>query len=483
MNKSSYKMFPENFLWGGAFAANQFEGAWNEDGKGISVADIHVYDSKINRLKSNTKNDEFTMQELAFRKTDKDKYYYPKRKGIDFYHTYKEDLKYLKEMGFKTVRTSIAWSRIFPNGDEESPNEKGLQFYDNLFDEMIHDGMIPLVTISHYEMPLNLSLTEKGWLSKNTLIYFKKFVDVIMERYKNKVKYWITFNQINTMFGEGYNSLSIPYDSVDDFASASFQALHNQFLASAYAKKKMDEMNTGMKMGCMVCNGILYPFNCDPKEIMATYKKNQLQYMFLDVLCRGKYPRSLGRYFEENHIQPFIYTEDELKLIEENTCDFLTFSYYGSGVCSSDLESNQKRVNPYISANEWGWVNDPIGLRYVLNEYYDRYQLPIMITENGSGFDEKPNEEGKIHDNYRIEYFREHIKQMKEAIMDGVELIAYYPWAPIDIVSCTSSEMTKRYGFVYVDYDDFGNGTGQRIRKDSFYWYKHVIETNGEELE
>lgn len=260
-------------MWGGAFAANQFEGAWNEDGKGISVADIHVYDSKINRLKSNTKNDEFTMQELAFRKTDKDKYYYPKRKGINFYHTYKEDLKYLKEMGFKTVRTSIAWSRIFPNGDEESPNEKGLQFYDNLFDEMIHDGMIPLVTISHYEMPLNLSLTEKGWLSKNTLIYFKKFVDVIMERYKNKVKYWITFNQINTMFGEGYNSLSIPYDSVDDFASVSFQALHNQFLASAYAKKKMDEMNTGMKMGCMVCNGILYPFNCDPKEIMATYKK------------------------------------------------------------------------------------------------------------------------------------------------------------------------------------------------------------------
>lgn len=474
--------FPENFLWGGAFAANQFEGAWNEDGKGMSIADIHKYDTKIDRMNSNTKNEEFVTEEIKFRMNDQNKYYYPKRKGIDFYHTYKEDLQYLKEMGFKTVRTSIAWTRIFPNGIEETPNEKGLLFYDHLFDEMIHNGMIPLVTISHYEMPLYLSLNEKGWLSKKTLHCFERFVDTIMERYKHKVKYWITFNQINTMFGEGYNSLSIPYDAVDDFKSASFQALHHQFLASAYAKKKMDEMNTGMKMGCMVCNGILYPFNCDPNEIMNTYKKNQLQYMFLDVLCRGKYPRSLNRYFEENGIKPFEYTKEELNLLKENTCDFLSFSYYGSGVCSSDLEDNKKRTNPYITANAWGWVNDPVGLRYVLNEFYDRYSLPIMITENGSGFDEKPDKDGKIHDDYRIDYYRSHIEQMKEAIKDGVELIAYYPWAPIDIVSCTSSEMTKRYGFVYVDYDDLGEGTGKRICKDSFYWYKKVIETNGVEL-
>lgn len=477
-----YTSFPNNFLWGGAFAANQFEGAWNEDGKGISVADIHIYNKNIDRLNSNTKNDEFVKDEIEFRMNDTTTNYYPKRKGIDFYHTYKEDLNYLKEMGLKTVRTSIAWTRIFPTGLENEPNEKGLQFYDNLFDEMIKDNMIPLVTISHYEMPIYLSINEGGWLSKTTLDAFKKLVDVIMERYKDKVKYWITFNQINTMFGEGYNSLSIPYDYVDDFKSASFQALHNQFLASAYAKKKMDEMNTGMKMGCMVCNGILYPFNFDPNEVMQTYKRNQLQYMFLDVLCRGKYPRSLDRYLEENGIKKFPITKEELDLLQNNKVDFLTFSYYGSGVCSSDLESNKTRKNPYITANAWGWVNDPIGLRYVLNEYYDRYQLPIMITENGSGFDEKPNAEGKIHDDYRIEYYKKHIEQMKEAIKDGVELIGYYPWAPIDIVSCTSSEMSKRYGFVYVDYDDYGTGTGQRLRKDSFYWYKHVIETNGEEL-
>lgn len=477
-----FDTFPEDFLWGGAFAANQFEGAWDTDGKGMSVADIHIYNKHINRLDSNTKNEEFISDEIKFRMNDKDTNYYPKRKGIDFYHTYKSDLKLLQEMGFKTVRTSIAWARIFPTGLEKEPNEKGLQFYDDLFDEMIKDGMVPLVTISHYEMPIHLSIKEGGWLSKKTLHAFERFVDVIMERYKTKVKYWITFNQINTMFGEGYNSLSIPYDYVEDFKSASFQALHHQFLASAYAKMKMDEMKTGMKMGCMVCNGILYPFNCDPKEIMATYKKNQLQYMFLDVLCRGKYPRSLFRYFEENNIKDIECSPEELAFIEKYTCDFLTFSYYGSGVCSSDMDTNQTRKNPYITANAWGWVNDPIGLRYVLNEYYDRYQLPIMITENGSGFDEQPDAEGKVHDNYRIEYFKLHIEQMKEAIKDGVELIGYYPWGPIDIVSCTSSEMTKRYGFVYVDLDDFGEGTGERIRKDSFYWYKHVIETNGEEL-
>lgn len=477
-----FKKFPEGFLWGGAFAANQFEGAWDEDGKGMSIADIHIYNTKIDRLKSETKNYEFTKQEIEFRMNDKDKYYYPKRKGIDFYHTYKEDLAYLREMGFKTVRTSINWTRIFPTGEELVPNEKGLQFYDDLFDEMILDGMIPMVTISHYEMPLNLSIKYGGWYSKKTLESFKRFVDVIMERYKNKVKYWIAFNQINTLFGEGYNSLSIPYDWTDDFTSACFQGLHYQFVASAYAKKKMDEMNTGMKMGCMVCNGISYPFNCDPNEVMASCKSNQIQYMFLDVLCRGKYPRSLQRYMDENKIKPFEATKEELDLIEKYPCDFLTFSYYGTGVCSSDLKPGERKKNPYVKENDWGWINDPVGLRYVLNEYYDRYQLPIMITELGSGFDEKPDSEGKIHDDYRIAYHKEHMEQMKEAIYDGVELIGYYPWGPIDIVSCTSSEMTKRYGFVYVDYDDLGNGTGKRIKKDSFDWYKRVIETNGEDL-
>ncbi len=479
--KQLSKRFPKDFIWGGALAANQCEGAWNEDGKGMSIADIHVYNKNIDRLKSETKNHEFTLDEIKFRMQDQLKYYYPKRSGIDFYHTYKEDLKLLSELGLNSLRISIAWTRIFPTGEELEPNEKGLQFYDDLLDEMIKNHLTPLVTISHYEMPLNLSIKYGGWYSKETLEAFKRFVDVIMERYKNKVKYWIAFNQINSIFGEGYNSLSIPYDYVDDFQSASFQGLHYQFVASAYAKKKMDEMNTGMKMGAMVCNGVGYASNCDPKEVMASCKLNQMQYMFLDVLCRGKYSRSLQRFFDENHIKPIQATKEELKLIKENTCDYLTFSYYGTGVCSSDIKPGQREKNPYLTANEWGWVNDPIGLRYVLNEYYDRYQLPIMITENGSGFDEAVDKEGKIHDKYRIGYYKEHLEQMKEAIYDGVELIGYYPWAPIDIVSCTSSEMSKRYGFIYVDLDDFGKGTGKRIKKDSFYWYQNMIQTESKD--
>ncbi len=476
------KAFPKDFLWGGALAANQCEGAYNEDGKGMSIADIHIYNPKINRKQSETKNHEFTKAEIEFRKNDTTINYYPKRFGIDFYHTYKEDLKLLKELGINSLRISIAWTRIFPTGLEEEPNEKGLQFYDDLLDEMNRLGIIPMVTISHYEMPLELSLHYGGWLSKVTLEAFKKYVDVIMERYKHKVKYWIAFNQINSLFGEGYNSLSIPYDYVEDFTSASFQALHYQFVGSAYAKKKMDEMNTGMKMGAMVCNGIGYSQNCDPNEVMYTYKKAQMQYMFLDVLCRGYYPRSMYRYFEENHIQPFQATQEELDLIKKYPCDFLSFSYYGTGVCSSDIKPGERKMNPYLTANEWGWVNDPVGLRYVLNEYYDRYQLPIMITENGSGFVDEVSEDGKIHDPYRVDYFKQHFEQMKEAIYDGVELIGYYAWGPIDIVSCTSSEMTKRYGFIYVDEDDYGKGSKKRIKKDSFNWYQKVIETNGEEL-
>lgn len=474
--------FKDGFFWGGALAANQCEGAYNVDGKGMCVADVHIYNKRIDRLKSYTHNEEFSIEELKFRMNDQDNNYYPKRHGIDFYHTYKEDLKYFKEMGMNSLRTSINWSRIFPNGDDDEPNELGLKFYDDLFDEMRKNGLEPLITISHYEMPLNLSLKYGGWLSKEVLEYFKKYVDVIMERYKNKVKYWITFNQINTIFGEGYNSTSIPYDYVEDYKSASFQALHHMMVASAYAKKKMDEMNTGMKMGAMVCNGIGYPETCNPKDVIATYKRNQLQYAFLDVLCKGFYPKSLNRYFEENNIKPFVATEEELYLIKNYTCDFLTFSYYGTGVCSSDMEPDERPKNPFLSVNAWGWASDPIGLRYVLNEFYDRYHLPIMITENGSGFDEKPDEDGCIHDPYRIQYYKEHIEQIKEAVHDGVDLIGYYPWGPIDIVSCTSSEMSKRYGFIYVDYDDLGQGSGKRIRKDSFYWYKKVCESNGKDL-
>lgn len=475
--------FPKGFMWGGALAANQFEGAFNADGKGMSIADIHVYNPKINRLDSDTKNHEFVMDEIKFRVNDSTKYYYPKRYGIDFYHTYKEDLKYFQEMGFNTLRTSIAWTRVFPTGEETEPNEAGLKFYDDLLDEMHKDGLEPLITISHYEMPINLSVKYGGWYSRKTLEAFKRFVDVITERYKDKVRYWIPFNQINSVFGEGYNQLSIPYDFTDDFKSAVYQGMHNLFVASAYANKKIKENNPDAITCCMVVHGVNYPETCNPVDVVSTQKMNLIQYMFLDVLCRGYYPEFLWTYLEENKIKKPEFEEGDLELIAENTCEYLTFSYYGSSICSANMEpGKKKKVNPYISVNAWGWVNDPVGLRFAINDYYERYHLPIMITENGSGFDEHLDENGNIHDDYRIDYYRQHIEQIALAIKDGSKVVGYYPWGPIDIVSYTSNEMSKRYGFVYVDLDDYGKGSGKRIRKDSFYWYKHVIETNGEEL-
>ncbi len=475
--------FPKDFLWGGALAANQFEGAYDADGKGMSVADIHIYDPQIDRKKSDTKNEEFVMKEILFRMNDKEKHYYPKRYGIDFYHTYKEDLRYFKEMGFKTLRTSIAWTRIFPTGEEEEPNEAGLKFYDSLLDEIRKNGMEPLITISHYEMPLNLSVKYGGWYSRKTLEAFKKFVDVITERYKDKVRYWIPFNQINSVFGEGYNQLSIPYDFTENFDDAVYQGLHHIFVASAYANMKIKENNPDAITCCMVIHGIKYPETCNPADVVDTQKENLLQYMFLDVLCKGYYPESFFRYLEERNIAKFKVEDGDMELIKENTCEYLTFSYYGSGICSADLRTGkEKRVNPYLTANDWGWVNDPIGLRFAINDYYERYHLPIMITENGSGFDERPDEEGRIHDDYRIDYFRKHIEQIALAIKDGSKVVGYYPWGPIDIVSCTSSEMSKRYGFVYVDLDDYGKGSGKRLKKDSFDWYKKVIASNGEDL-
>ncbi len=477
------KQFPENFFWGGALAANQCEGAWDEDGKGMSIADIHIYNTEIDRLKSHTKNDEFTLENIKFRMHDTEKYHYPKRKGINFYHTYKEDLQYFKEMGMNSLRISIAWTRIFPNGEEEEPNELGLQFYDDLLDEMNRLGLKPLVTITHYEMPLALSLKYGGWADRRVLDCFNKFSKTVIERYKDKVEYWIGFNQINTVFGEGYNALSIPFDYFDDFKSATFQGVHHQMLASAFIKKTVREVNADMQVGSMVVHGITYPATSNPEDVLANLKRNQLQYMFLDVLHLGEYPSYFPRYLKDNNIKPFVIVKDDLELLKENTCDFLTFSYYGAGVVSSTMDDAQLKMrNPYIKTNSWGWTNDPVGLRIALNNYYDKYKLPILITEIGSGFDEKPNVYGKIHDQYRIEYFQEHFKQCQEAITDGVKLLGIYPWAPIDIVSCTSSEMSKRYGFVYVDYDDLGKGTGQRLKKDSFEWYKEVIKSNGVSL-
>ncbi len=473
--KKNPDVFPKNFFWGGAVAANQIEGAYLAEGKGLSVADINKFrdDVALNK-KSNKELSTVDIDELLSDKGAR----FPKRDGIDFYYTYKEDLKLLAETGMNSFRTSISWARIFPNGDELEPNEAGLKFYDNLIDEIIAQGMEPLITVSHYEMPLHLALKYDGWYNRKMIDFFTRYCKVLFNRYKGKVKYWILVNQINLITHESFNHLGIPEDKVDNILTAKYQGVHNEMVACARATKIAKDMNEDFQIGMMSCYGNAYPATCDSKNVLAALKYNQMQYFFSDVLVRGYYPNYSFRFFEENNIDVEFGPNDEIDL--KNTVDFVSFSYYYTMILDSDSEEPSR--NPDIKTNEWGWGIDPIGLRIALNEYYDRYQLPIMITENGMGFYETINEDKTLHDDYRIDFLRQHISQMKEAIKDGVEVLGYYPWGPIDLVSCSSSEMSKRYGFIYVDLDDYGKGSGERYLKDSYYWYKQVIATNGEEL-
>lgn len=473
------KGFPENFMWGGAVAANQLEGAYDVDGKGLCVADINEFRDDVDITKKS--NLEVTTDYIKEALASKERIF-PKRWGIDFYHTYKEDLKLLAELGLKTFRTSINWARIYPNGDDEKPNEAGLQFYDDLFDEIIKNGMEPMITISHYEIPLHLTTAYKGWYSREVIDFFEKYCKTVFDRYAGKVKYWIIVNQINLIVHESFNHLGVAADLVDDLLSAKYQAVHNEMVACARATKYAHDNYPDMEIGMMLCSGPAYAATCKPEDVLATQKHNQMEYFFSDVLLRGYYPGYALRYFEDHeiHVEFGEHDEEDFK----NTCDFFSFSYYYTRICNKESYENGNEAirNMELPANPWGWTIDPIGLRILLNEFYDRYQKPIYITENGVGYYDKL-EDGEIHDPYRVDYYRDHIAQMKEAIKDGVDLRGYYAWGPIDIVSCSSSEMSKRYGFIYVDLDDYGKGSGKRIKKDSYAWMQKVIASNGEDLD
>lgn len=474
------KNFPKDFLWGGAVAANQIEGAYDVDGKGLSVADINKFEGDIPLEKKH--NGDVTTPEIYALLEDKDANF-PKRRGIDFYHTYKEDLKLLAGMGLKSFRTSISWARIFPKGDESEPNEAGLQFYDGLIDEIIKNGMEPLITISHYEMPLHLALEYNGWYNRKMIDFFVRYCEVLFKRYKDKVKYWIPVNQINLIVFESFNHLGIPADRVDNLLEAKYQAIHHELVAVAQATKLAKEINPNFQIGMMIHHGNAYAATAKPDDVLGTVQRNQIEMYTADILLRGKYPNYMYRYFEEKKLN-IVMTEQDIQDLK-NTADFMTYSYYYTRVAdaASAKEFNSAYINKNLPANPWGWSIDPVGLRISLNEYYDRYQVPIMITENGLGCLDVLTDECQIHDTYRIDYYREHLKQLKEAIADGVEVIGYYAWGPIDLVSCSSSEMSKRYGFIYVDLDDYGHGTGNRYKKDSYFWYQKVCLSNGEDLE
>lgn len=463
------KRFPEGFLWGGAVAANQCEGAYNEDGKGLSIQDVLPKGLKAPRTKNPTPDN----MKLA---------------GIDFYHRYKEDIRLFAEMGFKVFRTSIAWSRIFPNGNEVTPNEAGLEFYDRLFDECHKYGMEPLVTISHYETPLYLAEHYNGWLNREMIGFYEHYVRTIFHRYKDKVKYWLTFNEINSILHSPFMSGGINVPEEELTQTQLYQAVHHELVASALATKIAHEMMPDAKVGCMILSMPIYPLTPAPDDVMESLKASHMNDFFGDVHVRGKYPGYMKRYFRENDIQ--IQMEDGDEEILSNTVDFVSFSYYMS-VCETADKSVQRGPgnilggvpNPYLKASEWGWQIDPQGIRYVLNQFYDRYQKPLFIVENGLGAADQlvRGEDGELTvlDDYRIEYLNDHLVQVREAIEDGVEVMGYTAWGCIDLISASSAELKKRYGFIYVDRKDDGTGTFERYKKKSFYWYKNVIETNG----
>ncbi len=477
-------MFPKGFLWGGAVAANQCEGAWNVGGKKESICD-YLTAGSIH------KNRKFTSKILPEEN-------YPSHKAVDFYHHYKEDIALFAEMGFKVFRLSIAWSRIFPNGDDELPNEEGLQFYDNVFDECLKYGIEPLVTLSHFELPYNLVKTYGGFASIKVVSFFEAYARTVFERYKNKVKYWLTFNEINfgTMPMGNLEVLGILNQEEEEVANPldnmqlRFQALHHVFLASAKAVKIAHEINPSFKVGCMIAHITMYPLTSRPEDLLFQQELDHIINDFCaDVQVRGEYPYYIFNYFKKNNIEITFGQEDE-NILKEGCVDFYSFSYYMSN-CVTTEEGHETTMgnllggvkNPYLHVSEWGWQIDPKGLRYTLNKLYDRYKIPLFVVENGLGAVDDIDDNGDIHDDYRISYLKSHIIEMNKAIEDNVELMGYTLWSAIDLVSSGTGEMKKRYGVVYIDKDDNGNGTLKRIKKKSFYWYKKVIESNGKDLE
>ena len=479
--------FKKGFLWGGATAANQFEGGWNEGGKGPGVPD-HIRGGTVDTPR------------LWDKEIDPN-VYYPSHQAVDFYHFYKEDIALFGEMGFKCFRLSVNWSRIYPDGTELEPNPEGLQFYHNVFAECKKYGIEPLVTISHYELPWGLSVKYNGWTGREVIDCFVRYATTLFKEYKNEVTYWLTFNEINIgvnafgrimslgMQGDDHKPMFKMTETPEE-ASDRFTALHNQFVASAKAVVIGHEINPDNKIGLMIAGSMNYPYTPNPLDVKEAQTKMQMSNWFCgDVQVRGHYPYYAKRYFKDNNITVRMEPGDE-EILAKGTVDFYSFSYYMSSCSSVDPEALKGAgnmftgiVNPYLKASDWGWQIDPEGLRIYLNEVYGRYEIPLMIVENGLGANDERGEDGKFHDDYRINYLRDHIKAMAQAVEDGVDLMGYTMWGCTDLVSASTGEMKKRYGFVYVDRDNDGNGDFHRERKDSFYWYKKVIETNGEDLD
>ncbi|MEF1201693.1 6-phospho-beta-glucosidase [Vibrio owensii] len=458
--------FPKHFLWGGAIAANQVEGSYNLGGKGLSTSDM---------LPNGILSPHQTREERTPGIKDV---------AIDFYNRYPEDIALFKEMGFNCLRLSLAWSRIFPNGDELEPNEEGLAFYDKIFDELAKHDIQPFVTLSHYEMPYALVENYGGWGDRRVIEFFERYARTVLERYKDKVKLWLTFNEINMSLHAPFTGVGLQEDASEQEI---YQAIHHQLVANAKAVKLCQQIVPNGKIGNMLLGAINYPYTCNPDDVLAAMHENNKWLFFGDVQTRGQYPGYMKRYFRENGIEIQMEAGD-LEEIASASVDFISFSYYASGCASADPK--QKEVgnivdsvpNPYLEKSQWGWLIDPKGLRVLLNFLHDRYQKPLFVVENGLGARDEIDENGEIQDDYRIAYLNDHLVQAHEAILDGVELMGFTSWGPIDLVANSTAEMSKRYGYIYVDRHNDGQGTLERKRKKSFFWYQDVIRTSGGSL-
>lgn len=475
--------FKKDFLWGGATAANQCEGGFDKGGRGLANVDVAPHGK-----------DRLAVITGKMKMFDFDKeHFYPSKDAIEMYSNYKDDIKLFAEMGFKVYRMSIAWSRIFPKGDEDKPNEEGLKFYEDVFKECLKYNIKPLVTITHFDCPMHLIKKYGGWKNRILIKFYENLCNTIFERYKGLVEYWITFNEINMILHAPFMGAGLYFEAGENEEEIKYQASHHELVASAIATKIAHEVDKNNKVGCMLAAGVYYPYSSKPEDVFAAQQKNDEMYFFVDIQSRGKYPNYALKKFERENLNIKMEIED-LELLKKYTVDFISFSYYSTRCAAADINKYSKNVekdnimkdikNPELKQTDWGWTVDPLGLRITLNDIYDRYQKPIFIVENGLGAYDKVDDKVYVEDDYRIDYLREHIKNMKDAVeIDGVDLIGYTTWGPIDLVSAGTGEMSKRYGFIYVDRDDFGNGTLKRSRKKSFYWYKKVIESNGENLE
>ena len=469
----------KDFLWGGATAANQCEGGWQEGKRGMALVDVIPYGENRMPVMEGCMD----YRELPADSID------PGREAIDLYGHYKEDIALFAEMGFRCYRFSLSWSRIFPTGEETKPNEEGLKFYEALIDELLQYGIEPVVTICHFDIPLNLVDKYGSWRNRKVIDFYLNYCDAVFRYFKGKVRYWITFNEINMLMHLPFMGAGIRFEQGENELAVKYQAAHNELTASAYAVKLAHEINPEYQVGCMLAAGSVYPYSCRPEDVWESMKRDRENYFFIDVQARGEYPAYAKKLLEQKGIQLEMGPWDT-RILKEHTVDFISLSYYNSRCVRADGQGEASggnvfasAKNPYLECSQWGWPIDPLGLRITLNALYDRYQKPLFIVENGLGARDEPDENGRIADDYRIDYLKAHILAMMDAAdEDGVDLIGYTPWGCVDLISATTGEMSKRYGFIYVDKDDKGNGTWKRVRKKSFFWYREVIEANGENL-